>query len=185
MIGRFPLKKMLILIAAFSSLSWLMIGTIVYLVKGLDPLLIDLLGGVAEACVATMTILLGYEFVSRLSTLNTRPTVFVIFNSVTYGIGGIIFVQINAFLSKTVVFGAEGFLVWLVMSIAVAVSLVIVAIFFREQDYLTAKLTNTFLISKPLSRGEGSYDHSLRMNSRPMLGLPKSYASLGFKLGKN
>ena len=131
MFKKVSLKTLLVITGAVAATTWALIGVFVYVVD-VDMIVIDIIGGVAEATIASMAVLLGYEFVSRVTNVNNRNMAFVVFNTAAYGIGGIVFVQLNGFLSKTEIFGYEGLLVWFIMAVACGIALLLIVFAFKN-----------------------------------------------------
>ncbi|AME10321.1 hypothetical protein MmmBen181_0121 [Mycoplasma mycoides subsp. mycoides] len=142
-VTKIKLKQFLLWAAILASISWFGIGTIVYIVKPKNPIIISLIGGIGGAVTGTLAVALGYEFISRVTTINTRPATFVVFNSITYGFGGIIFVGVNTFLSKTPAFGISGtggYWVWLICGISCLFAILLLLFFFKEPEFITREI---------------------------------------------
>ncbi|AOQ21884.1 hypothetical protein [Mycoplasma capricolum] len=142
-VTKIKLKQFLLWAAILASISWFGIGTIVYIVKPKSPIITSLIGGIGGAITGTLAVALGYEFISRITTINTRPATFVVFNSITYGFGGIIFVGVNTFLSKAPVFGISGtggYWVWLICGISCLFAILLLILFFKEPEFITREI---------------------------------------------
>ncbi|XWT66918.1 hypothetical protein V2P24_03650 [Mycoplasma putrefaciens] len=142
-ISKISLKKFLILAAFLASISFLSIGIVAYVVKPDQVIINSLIGGIGGGITGTLSVALGYEFISRVTTPNTRPATFVVFNSITYGFGGIIFVLINSFLSRVAFFGidgTQGLWVWIICSISMLVAMLILIFMFKEPEFITREI---------------------------------------------
>lgn len=142
-VSKISLKKFLILTSILSSLSFLLVGVVVYIVKPAHVTINSLIGGIGYAVTGTLAIALGYEFVSRVTTPHTRPATFVVFNSLTYGFGGIIFVFINSFLSRVTFFGingTNGMWVWLICGLVMLFAVFILIFAFKEPKFITREI---------------------------------------------
>ncbi|AJM71532.1 hypothetical protein [Mycoplasma yeatsii] len=142
-VSKISLRKFLILTSILSSISFFLIGVVVYIVKPAHVTINSLIGGIGYAVTGTLAVALGYEFVSRVTTPHTRPATFVVFNSLTYGFGGIIFVFINSFLSRVTFFGIDktnGMWVWIICGSAMLLTVFILIFAFKEPKFITREI---------------------------------------------
>ena len=131
---KFSLKNLLIITSILATFTWFTIGSLIYVLK-LNAVICSLLGGIAEASVATFAVLLGYEFVSKITNVKNRTITFVVFNTIAYGVGSIIFVGINTFFSKTKMGSLDpsgGLIVWYIMGIMSLIGLLLTITIFKD-----------------------------------------------------